>query len=109
MSAPLETCRVEEQGSVIKFLLSKDTKPVENYLRILKQYGEKFLSRGNLYKWIKQFNWGRTSVTDLHRSTRQVKVLTDVLQNRVNDLIRNDRRIKIAAIADMCNVNTGTA
>jgi len=108
MSAPLETCTPEEQRSVMGFLFSKGVKPAEFYSRMLKQYGERCLSRGNVYKWIEQFEFGRTSVTDLYRSGRLVEVSTEVLQNRLNDLIRDDRRIQIAIIAEMCDFSTRT-
>lgn len=108
MLASLETCTPEEQRSVIRFLLSEGVKPAEIYSRMLKQYGEKCLSRGYMFKWIKQFHLDRISVTDLHRFGRSVEVSTDALQNCINDLIRDDRRIKIATIAELCNVSVGT-
>ena len=39
MAAPLSTCTVEEQRSVIRFLWSEGVKPSEIYRRMKVQYG----------------------------------------------------------------------
>ena len=54
MAAPLSTCTVEEQRSVIRFLWSEGVKPSEIY-RMKVQYGDSCLSQGRVYEWWKDF------------------------------------------------------
>jgi len=55
MAAPLSTCTVEEQRSVIPFLWSEGVKPPEIYRRMKVQYGDSFLSQGRVYEWVESF------------------------------------------------------
>ena len=65
MAAPLSTCTVEEQRSVIRFLWSEGVKPSETYRRMKVQYGDSYLSEGRLYEWVERFqNGSKTSVTN---------------------------------------------
>jgi len=52
MAAPLSTCTVEEQRSVIRFLWSEGAKPSEIYRRMKVQYGDSCLSQGRVYKLV---------------------------------------------------------
>ena len=52
MAAPLSTCTVEEQRSVILFLWSEGVKPSEIYRRMKVQYGDSCLSQGRVYEWV---------------------------------------------------------
>jgi hypothetical protein len=55
MAAPLSTCTVEEQRSVIRFLWSEGVKPSEIYRRMKVQYGDSCLSQGRVYEWVERF------------------------------------------------------
>jgi hypothetical protein len=55
MAAPLSTCTVEQQRSVIRFLWSEDVKPPEIYRRMEVQYGDSCLSHGRVYEWVERF------------------------------------------------------
>jgi len=52
MAAPLSTCTMEEQRSVIHFLWSEGVKPSEIYIRMKVQYGDSCLSQGRVYEWV---------------------------------------------------------
>jgi len=63
MAAPLPTCTIEEQRSVIHFLWSEGAKPSEVYRRMKAQYVDSCLSLGRVYEWVEGFQNGRqTSV-----------------------------------------------
>ena len=74
MATPLSTCTVEEQRSVIRFLLSEGVKPFEIYRRMKVQYGDSCLSQGRVYEWVERFQNGRQNVSDEHRSGRPVNM-----------------------------------
>jgi hypothetical protein len=51
MAAPLATSTNEEQRSVIRFLSSEGTKPIEIHRRMKVQYGEACLLLQQVYEW----------------------------------------------------------
>ena len=55
MAAPLSTCTVEEQRSVIRFLWSDGVKPYDIYRRIKVQYEDSCLSLGGRMNGWKDF------------------------------------------------------
>jgi len=85
MAAPLSTCTVEEQQSVIRFffLWSEVVKPSEIYRRMKVQYGDSCLSQGRGYECVKIFQNGRQNVSDEHRSGRPVSVANETVKQQV--------------------------
>ena len=55
MAAPLSTCTMEEQRSVIYFLWSEGVKPSEMYRRKKVQYGDSCLGEGRVCDRWKDF------------------------------------------------------
>ena len=55
MAAPLSTCTLEEQRSVIRFLWLEGVKHSEIYRRMKVQYGDSCLSLGRVYEWVERF------------------------------------------------------
>lgn len=108
MASPLEVSTLVEQRSVIRFLLSEGEKPSNIYSRMTKQYGESCMNRGNFYKWVDQFKNGRTSVTDEQRSGRPKEVSTPALESRIDNMIREDRRVTVEQMAENLQVSVGT-
>jgi len=82
MAAPLSTCTMEEQRSVIHFLWSEGVKPSEIYRRMKVQYGDSF-SQGRVYEWVKRFRNGRQNVSDEHRSGRPVIMASETVKQQV--------------------------
>lgn len=74
MASPLEDCTLEEQRSVIRFLVAEGVKPSEIFSRMLIQYGKSCMNRANFYKWVDRFKSGRTSVGDEPRCGRPVEI-----------------------------------
>lgn len=59
-----------EFRSVVHFYWLKKSSPEETYEEMQKTYGSKCPSKGFVYKWFEEFNNGRETVIDLHRSGR---------------------------------------
>jgi len=79
MAAPLSTCTVEEQRSIIRLLWSESVKPSEIYRRMKVQYGDSCLSQVKVYEWVEIFQNRRQNVSDEHRSGRPVSVASETV------------------------------
>ena len=109
MAAPLEDVTHEEQRDVIRFLSAEGVKPSEVYRRMSAQYGSSCLNQRNVYKWIKRFKEGRTSIKDEPRQGRPSEVNTPEKQQAVNDLVLAERRLTVEEIAQQLDISTRTA
>jgi transposase len=109
MAAPLSTCTVEEQRSVIRFLWSEGVKPSEIYRRMKVQYGDSCLSQGRVYEWVERFQNRRQNVSDEHQSGRPVSVATETVKQHFEQRIRNYRRVTIDETAVELNMSYSCA
>jgi len=66
---------------------------------ILPMYGEHCLSRQAVHNWVQKFSEGRTSIEDEHRASRPVEIATPETLQRVEDIIRAERRVTVDAVA----------
>lgn len=69
MNVPLIDCTIDEQSTLARFLSTERVKPAGISCRILAQYESCTMNQGNMYKWIRCFKSGRTSVKDNSRSS----------------------------------------
>ena len=83
MAAPLSTCTVEEQRSVIRFVWSEVVKSSEIYRRMKVQYGDSCLSQGRVYEWVERFQNGRQNVSGEQWSGRPVRVASETVKQQV--------------------------
>jgi len=65
----------------------------------LPMYGEHCLSRQAVHNWVQKFSEGRTSIKDGHRAGRPVEIATLETLQRVEDIIRAERRVTVDAVA----------
>jgi hypothetical protein len=96
MAAPLSDCTIEEQCAIVHFLWAEGVKSVELHRRMLAQYGARTMHQWKIYKWIKHFEEGRTSVTDESRPGHPLTSRTDQHIQRVDALIREDWQLTLA-------------
>ncbi|GBM22061.1 hypothetical protein AVEN_137371-1 [Araneus ventricosus] len=89
-----------EVRSVIRFLNAKNVKPAEIHRQLLEIYGDNVMTDGMVIKWVRQFNDGRTNVHDEARSGRP-SVVNDGLVAKVNEKIRENRRLTIRMLFDV--------
>jgi len=99
MAAPLNACTTIEQHGVVRFLWAKGTAAKDIYKEMLPMYGEHYLSRQAVHNWVQKFSEGRTSIEDEHRVGRPVEIAIPATLQRVEDIIRADRRVTIDAVA----------
>jgi len=109
MAAVLNECTVEEQRAVVRFLWAKGHAAKDIYKEMIPVYGEQCLSRQSVYNWVDKFSQGRSNVTDKNRSGRPVEVGSEENLQRVEEMIRADRRITIDTVAIALGCSHGLA
>lgn len=108
MSRQLQSCSKIEVRGTIRFLWAKRLNCTEIHREICSVYGEHTVSRPAIAKWCKQFENGRTDLTDEYRKGRPLTSTDAVQVAAVEQLIRDNRRIKIKEIATSLNISYGS-
>jgi hypothetical protein len=109
MAAPLAKCTNEEQRTVIRFLSSEGTKPIEIHRRMKVQYGEACLSLQQVYEWSRKFRNSVTSVADAPRSGQALRVVTPESIAAAEAIMMENRRVTVNEIAANLNTSHGSA
>ncbi|KAL4083729.1 hypothetical protein QTP88_029045 [Uroleucon formosanum] len=68
-------------------------------------YGEECLSRARVFEWHKRFCSGREDVEDDDRSGRPTTSSTNENVEKIDKIIRQDRRLSVRAVAEMVNID----
>jgi transposase len=68
---------------------------------MLALYGARTMHQRKIYEWIESFKEGRTSVMDENRPGRPLTSRTDQHIQRVDALIREDRRLTLEHVVDI--------
>jgi len=97
-----------EQRIIIKFLTKEGCKPSEKCSRLKKQYGEKTLSNVSVYKWSSAFKKGRETVENEPHERRLRTSITGENRDRVDALIRENRRITVRELSGILNISDGS-
>jgi len=70
--------------------------------------GDNAMSRARVFVWDKRFSEGREEVEDDERPGRSVTSRTEGNVQKINEIVRKDRRLSIRMIVDMVNINKET-
>ena len=97
-----------EQRIIIKFLTKEGCKPSEICSRLKRQYGEKTLSNVSVYKWSSAFKKGRETVENEPHERRPRTSITGENSDRVDALIRENRRITVRELSGILNISDGS-
>jgi hypothetical protein len=89
MATVLEECITEEQRSVVRFLWAKELNAKDIHKQMFPVYGGKCLSRSARHSWVDKFSQRRRPVT----------ITTEGTAQRVEELIRADRRKTTDSVA----------
>jgi len=81
------------------FFVGKKMEAKDIHKEMLPMYGEHCLSRRVVHNWVQKFSEGRKSIKDEHRAGRTVGIATPETLQRVEDIIRAERRITVDAVA----------
>jgi hypothetical protein len=98
---------LEEQRSVIKFLVAEGEKPCNIFQRLKKRFSEKCVSRSifyNLVSQISQFREGRTSVCDRPRTGRSAEAVTPTMVANVKAFVNKNRRVTLEEVANKFSI-----
>ncbi|KAF8791822.1 Protein GVQW3 like protein [Argiope bruennichi] len=71
-------------------------------------YGEDCVSDKSVRKWSARFRAGRESLVDDPRQGQANTVITADLINKMDDLVRSDRRVILRMLAVKVDVSVGT-
>ena len=97
-----------EFRTVIKFLTMEGAKAKEIHRRIADVYGESRPKYSTVAKWSAEFKRGRSSLEDDPRPGRSADVISQEMIDRVERLVLNNRRIKVAELASECGNSNGS-
>jgi hypothetical protein len=96
---------LKEQGFRIKFCQILGTTATETYEMLQAAFGETALSRSKIFEWYYRFKNGRTSIDDDPHTGWPSTARTNETVDRVNAVIRGNRRLTIREIDDQLNLS----
>ena len=94
--------------SVIKFHTKEGKKLKEIHEMMYAIYGDVSISYYQVMFWSKQFKWVRESIEGDSRSGRPVEASSNKMCQKVEDVILQDRSVKVSVIAHELGISTGT-
>ena len=103
---PLKWYAKQEQRSVVRFLFSKGVKPLEIHHRMRIQYGDRCMSRTQVYEWTEKFKNGVPSVED---SPRAGPAVTEDNIAAVENVIQESLRVTVKEVASLLEISVGSA
>ena len=98
----------KEEQVCIKFCANLGKSDMETLEMIQQGFGDQSLSLAQVFQWHARFKTGRTSVDDDERTGRPTSCTTPETVARIQELIRQDRRLTIRNIAEEVEVGYGT-
>ncbi|GFR68206.1 histone-lysine N-methyltransferase SETMAR [Elysia marginata] len=109
MAAHLETWSKEELRAVIRFLNAKSLNPTEIHKELQSVYGEHVISRTQVYHWCNLFEAGHSDLTDREGRGRSITATSEDNVKRVDEPIRQDRRLELHEIASSLEISETSA
>jgi len=74
-------------------------------LMLVQVYGDNAMKKTAVYKWVKRFSEGRESVTDEERSGQPATSRTEENIAKVNQIVRENRRLTVRSVAEQVNID----
>ena len=97
-----------EFRAVIKFLTKEGAKAKEIHRRMADVYGDSSPKYSTVAKWSAELKLGRDSLEDDPRPGLPADVISQEMIDRVERLVLNNRRIKVAKLASECGISNGS-
>ena len=97
-----------EFRAVIKFLTKEGAKAKEIHWRMADVYGDSSPKYSTVAKWSAEFKRGRDSLEDDPRPGHPADVISQEMIDRVERLVLNNRRIKVAELASERSISNGS-
>jgi transposase len=92
------------QRAVIEFLVKEGNSVALIYERLRDVYGDVCISASSVRRWVKHFKDRNTDIADQPRCGRQRTAATEGNKQKVDELIRQDRRITVRETAAQLGV-----
>ena len=109
MATHLETWSKEEIRAVIRFLNAKGLNPTDIHKDLQSVYGEHVISRTQVYHWCSLFQTGHSELKDSAGRGRSSSATSEDKVKRADELIRQDRRLKLHEIASSLEISETSA
>jgi hypothetical protein len=109
MATVLEEHTTEKQRSIVRFLWAKELNARDIHKEMYPIYGGKCLSPKAIHNWVEKLSQGRSKVADDTQPGRPVEIALEATVQRVEELIRADRRITIDSEATALGCSHGLA
>jgi len=93
----------------VRFLWAKKMEAKDIHKEMLPMYGEHCLSCQAVHNWVQKFAGGRTSIEDEHRAGWPVEITTPETLQRIEDIIRAERRVTVNVVATAIGCSRGQA
>ncbi|KAH7949075.1 hypothetical protein HPB49_004954 [Dermacentor silvarum] len=104
----MQNSTIEEQLGVIRFLTAEGVKSATIHRWRVTVYCEDCVSDKSVRKWSARFRAGRESVVDDPRPGQaNTSIMADLI-DKVDDLVRSDRRVTLGMLAMKVDVSAGT-
>ena len=97
-----------EFKAVIKFLTKEGAMAKEIHRHMADVYGDSSPKYSTVAKWSAEFKCGRDSLEDDPRPGHPADVISQEMIDRVERLMLNNRRIKVAELASECDISNGS-
>jgi transposase len=94
------------QHAVIEFLVKEGNSAGVIYERLRGVYGDTCRGANSVRRWVKHFKDGNTDIADQPRCGRSRTAATERNIQKVDELIREDRRITVREIAEQLEWGT---
>jgi len=94
-----------EYRAIIKFFVKEGLTPNEIHSKFIKVYGDSSPSFSTIKKWDAKFKRGCTSLEDDPREGRPKSATTLEIIEQVNDMVLDDRRMKVREIAETTGIS----
>ena len=108
MATPIVNWTKLEVLGVLRFLHAKGKKTFEIYEELVATYGVNVMTKCRVYQWCQLFKSGRTSLEDDDRVGRPQTSKSDNNAQRVDALVREDRRLKVREMASILELSKTT-
>lgn len=97
----------QKQRCVIEFLNAEGVAPIDIYRRLTNVYGAEAVDVSTVRRWVRRFESGDTDMCDKPRSGRPRTANNDENEERLDQLIRENRRITINEMRAKLDVGVG--
>ena len=89
----------------VKFCVKLGKSTTETFSMLNTAYGDVAMKRATCFRWHKRFKNGRLSVKDDERSGRPSTSTDDPHIDKINTLVRVNRRLTVRELAEECGIS----